>query len=98
MGIAVRLLPVPRRPPRTLSNISPQRAARYDTSCRSARYELRTPGRTSPAVDSRAGTGDTSLPSLQRIERPYRQGEGSPRVRPRQFAAVTEFKADHVTS
>jgi hypothetical protein len=41
------------------------RAARYDTSRRSALHGLRTPGRTSPVADSRAGTGDTSLPSLR---------------------------------
>src|SRR4029450_3524101 len=35
--------------------------------------------------DSRAGTGDTSLPSLQWSGPSVRQSEGSPRVRPRQF-------------
>jgi len=35
-------------------------AAHYGTSCRSARRGLRTPDRTSPEADSRAGTGDTS--------------------------------------
>jgi len=35
-------------------------------------------------VDSRAGTGDTSLPSLQWIGPGVGQGDGSPRVRPGQ--------------
>src|SRR4030095_16345970 len=62
---AVRLLPVTRRAPHTPGRTSRLRAARYDTSRRSALHGLRTPGRTSPVADSRAGTGDTSLPSLR---------------------------------
>src|SRR5437870_13634206 len=61
----VQLLPVTRRAPRTLSRITPLRATHYDTSCRSALHGLRTPGRTSPAVDSHAGTEDTSCCALQ---------------------------------
>jgi len=57
MRIAVRLLPGTRRAPRPLSRISRLQATHYDTSCRSVLHGLRTPGRTSPAAGSRAGTG-----------------------------------------
>src|SRR5207302_9172686 len=77
------------RAPRTLSRISRLRATRYDTLCRSARHGLHTPGRTSPEADSRVGTGDTSLPSLQWIGPGVGQGDSSPGVRARQCARIS---------
>jgi hypothetical protein len=58
---------------RTLDRTSPPREALYRTDCTGEQAELRTPDRTSPGMDSRAGTGDTSSnphePGPRRSER-----------------------------
>src|SRR6266540_1757208 len=79
MQIESRLLSVKRLTPHTPSRILRLREARYDTSCRSALHGLRTPGRTSPAADSRAGTGDTSCrgPPVSESDSDARLGRGA---------------------
>jgi len=57
----------------------------------------RTPRRTSPRGGSRADTGDTSCRASSGSGRASGQGEGSPRVRPRQFGLADDLTRSAVS-